>query len=1099
VKKALACYLVLLLSPLFLRAQVADNTALVGTVTDPTGSVVVGAKVTGINRDTQISYSGTTNAEGYYSIPFVSPGTYDVGVEMTGFRKMTATGVIVTINHAVRTDFALAVGSETSVVSVSADTPALSTDDALLGETIDSQQVHDLPLNGRHAIDLAATASNITISGQALTGNPPGNRASGSGTRNINNSISLDGISIMNNLITTATLSPNPDAISSVQTQNGNYTAQYGDYLGVHINLVSKSGTNNFHGTAYDYIQNDAMNAKGWLQPKTGLASIKSPLRYNLFGGVLSGPIWIPGLYNGRDKTFFLASYEGLRNKGATPTISTVLSNLMRQGNFSEIPVQLYNPKTRFTLCTVQQKYECPAAAYPGNIIPISPVAARILPYLATPTGPGPTSNWSGNLANQINEDSTMERVDHNINGKITLFGRFAWQSVNNFNQSVNLANTAYTTTKTRNGAAGYTHIITPKLVNDLRFGFNVVNTFILNQQAQKNDKTAGSNLGIPGFTADVDSNNPGLVDMSLSNGVYQGIAQTGTNWYQDDRQLTWYDQISYTMGKHALMAGVSFRKMTIGRSAANTARGQFVFDATLNRGTQQNGTVLGDAGAAFIAGTATSYTSPFFQVKGSIGQWRDGFFVQDTWQVTQDFTLQLGLRYELPQVAYSLNGVGRIMDPALTTLYPAIGGTNALNAAKYPDFKFSGPNHDNISPRVGFSYRATDKIVIRGGGGLYYNANQLNSYTLSSTNYPYSAVVTPSAGFGTTPPFTLDQPNVPAPVAWPGPVNTPYANFTVDHNLPTARMYQWNLDIGHEVWRNAGLEFQYLGSRTVHLDESYYPNQPAPSPIAFSQSRRPNPAIGQIRQIHNDGFATYNGLTVILRQRMSHGLSANLSYTWSHAMDTSDSSNDGGTAMWQGHLKLDYGNSLYDIRNRFVGTVTYELPKFDGHNMLIRQALGGWQANAIVDLRSGAPLNISINQNQANVGGVGASQRPNFVHEPHNTCSRGTVTGPGGSTKNSCLDSTAYSLPTAGTFGNVRRNSINAPGVANTNFSLFKNFPIWESVAFQLRGEAFNVFNHPNPGSPNTTWGGATFGYITSANTNFGSRVLQVAGKINF
>jgi len=1096
VKKRIVSLLLLLIAPVFLRAQAADNTSLVGTVTDPTGSVVVGAKVVGTNRDTRVEYAGTTNTEGFYSIPFVSPGTYDITVEMKGFKKVTSTGVVVTINHAVRTDFTISVGSEASEITVSADTPTLSTDDALLGETVDTEKVHDLPLNGRHAIDLAATASNITLTGNALTGNPPGNRASGSGTRPINNSISLDGISIMNNLITTATLSPNPDALDSVQTQNGNYTAQYGDYLGVHINLVSKSGTNKFHGTAYNYLQNDAMNAKGWLQPQTGLASTKPLLRYNLFGGVLGGPVIIPGLYNGRDKTFFLGSYEGLRNKGATPTQATVLTNLMRQGNFSEITTPLYNPKTRFTLCSAPD-YACPAAQYPGNIIPVDPISAKVLPYLSAPTSGGTVNNWQGNLPTQINADSTMERVDHNVGQNVRLFGRFAWQSVNNFNQAVNLANTAYTTTRTRNGVIGYTHIITPRLVNDLRFGFNVVYTQILNQQAQKNDTSAGSNLGIPGFTADVDSGNPGLVDMSLSNGVYQGIAQTGTNWYQDDRQLTWYDQISYTIGKHALMAGVSFRKMTIGRSAANTARGQFVFDSTLNKN-KAGTTGVGDAAAAFIAGTPTSYTSPFFQVKGSIGQWRDGFFVQDTWQVRQDLTLQLGLRYELPQVAYSLNGVGRIMDPTLTTLYPAIGGTTPQNAQKYPGFNFSGPNHDNISPRVGFSYRATDKIVIRGGGGIYYNANQLNSYTLSSTNYPYSAVVTPSAGFGTTPPFTLDNPNVPAPAAWPGPSGS-YANFTVDHNLPTARMYQWNLDVGHEIWKNAGLEFQYLGSRTIHLDQSFYPNQPDPSPIAFSQSRRPNPAIGQIREIHNDGFGTYNGLTVILRQRMTRGLSANLSYTWSHALDTSDSSNDGGSAMWQGHLKLDYGNSIYDIRNRFVAAVTYELPKLEGSNMVVRQALGGWQANTIVDLRTGAPINVIISTNQANVGGVGGSQRPNYVHQSNVTCSRGTVTGSGGSTKNSCIDATAYSTPPAGTFGNLHRNAIFAPGVANTNFSLFKNFPIWESVSFQLRGEAFNVFNHPNPGTPNTTLGGSSFGTINSANTNFGSRVLQVAGKINF
>jgi hypothetical protein len=1092
VKRALLFGLAFLLIQLPMLAQVSNNTALVGTVTDPSGSVVVGAKVVGVNRDTKVEYTGTTNAEGYYSIPFINPGTYDVTVSMKGFRTVTASGVIVAINIAVRTDIALQVGSESAEVSISATTPPLSTDDALLGETIDTQKVHDLPLNGRHAIDLAATASNITISGNALTGNPPGNRVSGSGTRSINNSISLDGISILNNLITTATLSPNPDALDSVQTQNGNYTAQYGDYLGVHVNLVTKTGTNSFHGTAYDYIQNDAFNAKSWLAKPTDR---KSPLRYNLFGGVLSGPVIIPFLYNGRDKTFFMGSYEGLRNSGAAFTTSTVLTNKMRQGDFSELNTKtFYNPSTRFTQCP-PPNYACPAAQYAGNIIPVSPIAAKILPYLSTPTGTGTVNNWQGNLPTSINEDSTIDRVDHNIGDKVRLFGRFAWQSVTNFNQAVNLTNTAYTTTKTRNGAAGYTHIITPKLVNDLRFGFNVLSTQILNQQAQNNETNAGSQLGIPGFTADVDSGNPGLVDMSLSNGVYQGIAQTGTNWYQDDRQLTFYDQISYTMGKHSLMAGVSFRKMTIGRSAANTARGQFNFDGTLNGAT--NG--AGDAAAAFIAGTPTSYTSPFFQVKGSIGQWRDGFFVQDTWQVTQKFTLQYGLRYELPQVAYSLNGVGRIMDPGLTTLYPAIGGTNALNAQTFKGFEFSGPNHDNISPRVGFAYRATDKTVIRGGGGIYYNANQLNSYTLSSTNYPYSAVVTPSAGFGATPAFTLQNPNVPAPAAWPGPASSPYANFTVDHRLPTGRMYQWNLDIGQEMWPNAGFELQYLGSRTIHLDESFYPNQPQPSATPFAQSRRPNPAIGQIRDIFNDGFATYNGLTAVLRQRLSHGISANLSYTWAHAMDTSDSSNDGGSAMWQGHVKLDYGDSGYDIRNRFVGTVTYALPTFEGKSFVVHEFLGGWQANAIVDLRTGIAMNITNSSDRANVGVNGTTQRPNYVHLGKSTCSRNTVTGPGGSTKNSCLDATAYALPAPGTYGNLHRNALHGPGLENTNFSLFKNFPIWENVAFQLRAETFNVFNHPNPANPNTTFGGASFGTISGTQTNWNSRSLQIAGKIIF
>lgn len=1075
-----------------MNAQVANNTALVGTVTDASGGVVVGAKVVGTNVDTKIEYSGVTNAEGYYSIPYILPGTYNVTVEKPGFQKTVTKGVIVSINVAVRTDATLKVGSENTVLTVTADNPPLSTDDALLGETVSAQQVHDLPILGRQAILLAATASNITVAGDALTGNPPGNRASGAGTRNITNVISLDGISLMNNLISTAFIVPNADALDAVQTQNGNYTAQYGDYLGVHINQVTRSGTNKFHGTVYDYIRNDAFNARTWLQPTT---QAKPQLRYNLFGGVVSGPIW-------KDKAFFLGSYEGLRNHGSTSASTTVLSNRMRTGDFGELcsagftggvcngpltnkNVQLLNPNTHLP--------------YANNIVPVDPISAKILPYLATPTTTTPYSltnplNWFGNLPTAVNTNANLERIDYNPSEKIRLFARWAQQSVNNFTQTVNLANTAYTTSRGRNGVVGYTHIITPNIVNDLHLGFNILYTQIVNQQYQTGAKNAGSALGIPGFTADVDSGNPGLVDLAITG--YQGIGQTGSNWFQEDRTLTLYDQIAYTHNKHAFMAGVSFRKFTIGRNAANNSRGQFSFDTTL----------LQDPSAAFIAGFPTGLISPLFQVKGSIGQWRDGFFAQDNWQITQKLTLQLGLRYELPEAAYSLNGVGRILDPTWTTLYPAIGGTNPANATKYPGFKFSGADKSNVSPRLGFAYRVADKTTIRGGGGIYYNANQMNSYTLSSTNYPYSASVTnsnclPNGGSCAALKFTLANPAIPAGVPF-GTASAPYSAFTVDHNLPTQRMYQWNVDIGQEVWKNGGFELQYLGSRSLHLDESYFPNQPNPS-AAFSNANRPNPTIGNIRVIHNDAFATYHGLTALLRQRMYKNLTANLSYTWSHALDVGDSSNDGGTAMWQGHLKLDYGNSAYDIRNRFVGTVTYALPTFEHRNIFLREALGGWQANAIVDLRSGSPINFTISADQAKVGGVGAAQRANFVHvmARPSPCSRATVSGTGGSNHNSCLDSSAFSKPALGTFGNLHRNAYYGIGAATTNASLFKNFPIWESVAAQIRVEGFNLFNHPNPGNPNTNIESASFGYITGTNSGSAgsARVLQIAGKINF
>ena len=1093
-KKALLSML-LLLCPLMLPAQVSNNTALVGTVTDQSGSVVANAKVIGTNVDTKVEYPGTTNSEGYYSIPYVLPGTYDITVEAAGFSKVTTKGVIVTINLSVRTDTTLKVGSTAAEISVSASTPVISTDDALLGETVSTEQVRDLPVLGRQALQLAQTASNVQVSGTALTGNPPGNRASGAGTRSINNSISLDGISIMNNLITTAFIVPNADALDSVQTQNGNYTAQYGDYLGVHINEVTKSGTNSFHGTAYDYMQNDAFNARSWLQAK---GSPKSELRYNLFGGVVSGPIW-------KNKAFFLGSYEGLRQHGGTFTTGTVLTSRMRTGDFGEdcsagfvngicggtaskTNIQLVNPVTH--------------TPYLNNIVPVDPISQKIISYFSLPntntvgyTLANPI-NWQGNLPNAVNSNANLERVDYKVNDKMQLFGRFAMQKVNNFNQSINLANTLYTISEGRNGVFGITYILRPTMVNDLRVGFNTLVTQIVNQQYQTGQNSAGSALGIPGFTADVTSGNPGLVDMSITGaaGSTQGISQSGSNWFQTDRTLSGYDQFSYTHNKHAIMAGLSIRKFTIGRAATNTGRGQFTFDTTL----------MADGSAAFISGQPSQLISPLTQVKGSIAQWRDGFFVQDTWQVSQKLTLQYGLRYELPQVAYSLNGVGRIMTPDLTALYPAQGGTTPANATAYPGFHFTPPQHKDISPRLGFSYRVTDKTVVRGGGGIYYNANQMNSYTLSTNTYPYTANVTNSNSASNIT-FTLDNPMIPPPTAF-GLASSPYSAFSVNSYLPSEQMYQWNLDVGQEVWRNGGLEFQYLGSRSIHLDESYYPNQPAPS-ASFSNAHRPNPNIGNIRVITNDAVARYNGLTVLLRQRLWHNLTANLSYTWSHALDESDSSNDGGSAMWQGHLRLDYATSAYNVTNRFVGTATYALPTLAGKNILLRETLGNWQTNAIVDLRGGVPVNATMSTDFAQVGGVGASQRPNFVHVAHSTCSRATVTGTGGSNHNSCLDLTAFTTPATGTFGNVHRNSMFAPGAANTSVSLFKNFPIWETVSFQLRGEAFNLFNHPNPSAPNANIQSSSFGYITSAQTSStnggltstGARILQIAGKINF
>jgi hypothetical protein len=1107
-KRVILC-LAIFCAPLCGYSQVANNTSLVGTVTDPSGAVVADAKVVGVNRETKVEYVGKTNAEGYYSIPFVSPGSYDVTVNTPGFLQVKATGVTVTLNLAVRTDVTLSVGSATETVTISASTPAISTDDAVIGETISAKQVENLPMNSRRVMELAATASNIIVGPKtSYTGVPPGANFIGAGTREVTNSLTLDGITIMNSLISSSPVTPNPDAVAAVQTQNGNYTAQYGAYMGVHINVDTKSGTNKLHGTVYDYVQNDFFNAK----PFTALTTSRTPvLRFNQFGAEVGGPIVIPFLYNGRDKAFFMGSYEGTRRISQANLTAQLVTDAMRTGDFSALldtspsgcaPVVSSTPfPATGGICLKN-----PATGVPyvrNRVTNISPIATALLAYYPHPNLAGTGTNFNGLVASVFNKNATLDRVDYNIGDKVRLFARYTYEKSNAVNGSVVTTSQSYSPTTDSNAVIGYTHIIKPTIINDLRLGFNKFQSNQFNYFQQNGLTGAGTALGIPGFTADTSNGNPGIPTIVIGNngatGVYQGLGAEGTNWLQDDRTLHGYDQISYTRGRHNFMAGADIRRMTIGRAATNQNRGQFTF----------TGNYSGNAAADFLTGYSQTIVTPLFQVKGSIGEFRNGFFVQDNWQVSQKLTVLYGVRYELPTVPYSLNGVGRILNSDYSALIPTSSATTGAAYTPVPGFKFHGPNHDLVSPRLGLAYRATDKIVVRAGGGIYYNPNHLNAFTLSTSNYPFAASTTfngATSGIATqsfSNPSGGGSGSASLPAGTPGSYQTA---FTDNYYLPTPRLYQWNLDTGIELPHNSALELQYLGSRGIHLDHSYYPNQPLPGAGAVNP-RRPYQLFGQIRQIQNDGISTYNGLTVVFRQRTFHGLDINFGYTWAHTLDTSNDANGGGTPMIQYNLKADYGNANWDIRNRFVGTITYAMPSLVRYGRLTDTLAGGWHVNTIVTIQGGQPFNVAITNDQANVGGIG-TQRPNFVHAPKFTCGKTQYIA-----KTSCIDATAYSLPAQYTFGNLHRNDARGPGAANTNLSLFKDFAILDSLKLQLRAEAFNIFNHANLANPgNVTlptatpagvfnFTGSNFGQVTSTPAvSLGDpRILQLAGKINF
>jgi hypothetical protein len=989
---------------------------------------------------------------------------YRITVEQPGFQTTTKTGVQLDINQTVRTDFQLAVGTISQSVTVEAAASVIKTDDATVSEVLSTKSVSELPLNGRDPMMLAITTPGVLLGPKSsATGTPPGEDFNGAGTREVDNEMTLDGISIMSNLITNTSVRPMVESIQEVEIQTGTYSAQYGSYLGVHINMVTKAGTNDYHGALLEFVTNNKFDARNFFTlptPSNPTAAIP-PLRQNQFGVEFDGPVRIPKLYNGKDKTFFMASYEGFRQVQSSTSLSTQMPAAFFTGVFPGVSTVIKDPFNNFT-------------PFPNNVIPasrISPIVQKLQQYYPAPNLPGLASNLSVPVPSHANYNQTVDRVDQNIGEKIRLYVRASHQTWDTFGGNqvpVNGSTTPYTTL---NYSAGYTHTITPNLVNDFRLGWNYFTTATVNPFSTAGNKTAGTDLGIPGFNGDSIYNNPGIPDFSISG--FNGFSSSGTNWYQNDSTEQLSEQISWNKGVHNIMAGMEFRRLATGRAAVNSARGVFTF----------NGSLTGYAPADFILGTPQNFTTAGPEVRGRTAEWRDGFFVLDKWQVNRKLTVNYGIRYELPTVAYTINGVATELDPGQTHF---IGGK--------PGFHFTSGNHKDWAPRIGIAYRFTDKTVFRAGGGIYYNPNQTNSYTFLNINPPFANQINCNWATGQTP-VLLGNPYGICPTATVSTGFTAATVYTDPGIQPTPRMNQWSAGVERQLWRGGGFEVQYLGSHSYHLDRNYYNNTPyLPGPGAV-QARRPNQAFAVIRTINDDVDATYESMSLIFHQRTFHGLQMLASYTWAHAIDATTDSNNGGSSMIPYNWKADYGNSNWDVRHRLVVDFNYQIPFFATGNPVVKQIFTGWQGNGIITAQTGIPINVTSPVDTANTVSSG-TYRPNLVHAASDNCGSGHLIG--------CIDASAFTianlypaLPGAYAYGNAGRNLIYGPGITKFDISLFKNFPIHERMKLQFRFEMFNALNHANFSNPAATLTTSSFGNITSTSTP--PRNIQLGAKFLF
>ena len=746
-----------------------------------------------------------------------------------------------------------------------------------------------------------------------------------------------------------------------------------------------------------------------------------------------------------------------MRQVQSTAQQDTVLSSLMRAGNFSELltlqpSISIHNPTKPGN------------PIYAGNLIPpadLSQQALQLLQFMPPPNLPGIKNNYLATVPTNDSWNQTVWRIDENPGKNSRIFFRYAWEKDTPLNGSTNPTGGQKSPNDDHNFVAAYTQTIGPTMVNDFRLGRQSLTTDSVNFFFDDPSLQARTEqLGIPGFTPPAD--NPGVPDVSITG--FMGIGNGATNWFQTDQTWQCNDVFSTMHGAHNIAAGADLSRMETGRSAVNQPRGQFVF----------GGTISGFAAADLMLGLPLRVTTPAPEIPGVVAQWRDGFFILDKWQSTRKLTLTFGLRYELATVPYTVNGNGTNLNPGQTALIPA--------NPPVPGFKLINPNHRDFAPRLGFAYRATDKWVVRGGFGIYFNPNQMNSFTFLNTNPPFSPVFTFDSS-PSNPTVSLSNPTPSSAQRASGPPNV----IGVGPDLPTARMNQWSLDVERTLWHNTGLDVQYLGSHSYHLDRSFFNNTPSPGTGPIS-ARRPNQLWGVIRTISNDEIANYEGLNVVLRQRTNHGLTMLLSYTWSHTLDVSTDSNGGGAPMNPYNWRADYGNANWDIPNRLVASYVYDLPFFKAASeRLVRWVFANWQVNGVTTIQGGLPFNVTVPGDPANTG-VG-NQRPNLVGPASVDCGQQNLTN--------CISAAPFRAPDKFTYGNAGRNILRGPHLITTDFSFFKNIPLGEKAKFQFRAEFFNLFNTPAFSNPSAVVGTETFGSITSTVNN--NRQIQFAGKIIF
>jgi len=1142
-----------------------------GTVTDSSGAILPNAKVTATNVETGINTETTTNNDGIYNIRFLQIGSYKVTISAAGFGDSTYGPFALETGQNAKIDGKLSIAGTQQKVSVEAEVaPLLNTENPTLATTLDTRAIENIPLVGRNLTAITmflpgsvSTQPNSFVSNAAVSGPLSGNNMSGqasgasvsvNGNRQQANQYLLDGMNVNQTLDDTQGYVPNVDAIAQVQVISANANAEYGNVNGGDILYQTKSGTNNWHGSMFYFVNNYNLDANSWVNQHSAVKVPKNSYTRNLFGGTFGGPIF-------KDKLFFFVDYQGGRFHSGGVSTANVYTQKMRQGDFSE----LLDPAIMGTGKTVQL-YDAATAgipAYANNKVQVTNPAAQYLfahpelyplPNAAPAAGTPTLRNYRG-LQKQRNYGNQFDvKVDYRVSEKDNLFVRYSQMDSGQTTQSALITSFNSAPTFPFKGVAiNEVHQFSSSVINEFRAGYTRVqnNGAVLLDPSGSFGLNGNSLLGIPGgqpfagFSALSMQNSASPQGFNASNGSSDftiiGNSNAGTNYTLNT--FLYGDNLTWSKNRHTFKFGAQFLRQQQNNfyPGNDGSMGGFYY---LGAGTA-NGASGGYTGADFVLNRAGFVSKGGVSGPAGMRSWRSAYFAQDDWKITPTLTLNIGVRYEFVQPIYEVNNKMSTIAPSNPSVI-LLAGSPQAKAAGY-NRSLVDPYYGSIMPRIGFSWQAAPRLVVRAGYGIQNFMEGTGANLRMTTNLPFQGSYQASA--------RQSQSN-----AAPGQFFTVQSGFGTasgtgaatgvvynvwNKKIKPAFIGEYSLTLEYQVSNTASFQIGYLGESGQHLITANRTNQ-LPSPcfvngnlVPFPGAGQPQPAgcpkspyqdtpgvgyTGTIRYTDSNAMMNYNALQASFRQRLAHGLQYTANYTWSHALTNSlgfygapGIQNSSAYAENVYNIARDYGPTGQDVRNAINFNLVYDLPlgrgrKF-GANMplFLDEVVGGWKVGMTGIVYSGFPMTLSASNNsQVNSG----AQRPNqyrkikvvnrsidnwFGTDPSAVpC---TVAGqrvkPDG---NEC----AYGQPAAGTFGNASVGSERAPGYQTYGASVTKDFTIWHEQKINFRADADNLLNNAswgNPGRDITNLTSSGFGNISNQTTPIRSnpRTMQLSVKYHF